>query len=154
VIIRHGEKPADGDNLTCKGLNRALALPKVLNAKFGVASSVIVPAINAGNRTKSGRMFQTVTPYAVKYNLDINSSYEENDYKRIAKDVRKRSGVVIMVWEHNAIPGLARALGVDGGFLDWGGDDFDSIWVITYKKDVATLTKDKEGLNLSSDCSF
>src|ERR1700748_3559692 len=79
VIIRHGEKPDNGDNLNCQGLNRSLALPKVLYAKFGVASAVYVPSINGGNKTKSGRMFQTITPYAVKYNLQINSSYDEDE---------------------------------------------------------------------------
>jgi hypothetical protein len=31
IFVRHGEKPAnDSGQLTCKGLNRALALPDVL----------------------------------------------------------------------------------------------------------------------------
>src|SRR5690349_3025252 len=76
VIIRHGEKPDNGDNLNCQGLNRATALPKVLYSKFGTANEIYVPAVNTGNKTKSARMFQTITPYAVKYNLDINSSYD------------------------------------------------------------------------------
>ena len=32
VIIRHGEKPTEGDNLSAQGLERALALPDVLNS--------------------------------------------------------------------------------------------------------------------------
>src|ERR1700709_617507 len=75
VIIRHGEKPDDGDNLNCQGLNRSLALPRVLYNKFGVASYLFVPVISGGKKTKSGRMFQTITPYAIKYNLPINSNY-------------------------------------------------------------------------------
>ena len=31
VIIRHGEKPTEGDNLSAEGLARALVLPDVLN---------------------------------------------------------------------------------------------------------------------------
>src|SRR6185312_8335799 len=134
VLIRHGEKPDDGDNLSCKGVNRSLALPKVLFAKYGQASAIYVPALKLGNKTKSARMFQTITPYASKYNISINSSFDEEDYKAIAKEVRKRSGVVVMAWEHNTIPGLARAFGVQGGFLNWGDNDYDSIWAITYKK--------------------
>ena len=153
VIIRHGEKPDDGDNLNCQGFNRALALPKVLFTKFGIASSVFVPMINLGDKTKSARMFQTVTPYAVRYNLQINSNYKEDDNKQIAKDVRDRSGTVVMVWEHKAIPKLAKALGVKN-VPDWSGDDFDSIWIITYKNDKAVLARDKEGLKPAVGCSF
>lgn len=41
VIIRHGENPDNGDNLNCQGLNRAMALPKVLAAKFGIAAGIM-----------------------------------------------------------------------------------------------------------------
>lgn len=154
VIIRHGEKPDNGDNLNCQGLNRAMALPKVLSSKFGIASAIYIPTINAGDKTKSARMFQTITPYAVKYNLKVNSSYDNEDYKKIAKDVVQQKGTVILVWEHNGIPHLAKALGIQEDVRDWPDSDFDSIWIITYKKGVATLTADKEGLNPSAGCPF
>jgi hypothetical protein len=36
VLIRHGEKPDSGlGQLTCKGLNRALALPALLIGRYG-----------------------------------------------------------------------------------------------------------------------
>jgi hypothetical protein len=153
VIIRHGEKPDNGDNLNCQGLNRSMALPKVLYAKFGVASQIYIPTVNAGDQTKSARMFQTITPYAAKYNLGINSSYD-TDYKKLAKDVVQQRGTVIMVWEHNAIPHIIKALGVKGNIRDWPDSDFDSIWIISYKDGKAILTADKEGLNPSVNCPF
>jgi hypothetical protein len=154
VIIRHGEKPDDGDNLNCKGFNRSLALTTALYKKFGVVSAIYVPSINTGNSTKSGRMFQTITPYAVKYNLQINSSFDDNDYKKIAKEVFNRTGTVLLVWEHNSIGHLAKALGVKGDIRDWPDSDFDSIWIITYNNGKAVLSGDKEGLNPSSNCPF
>jgi hypothetical protein len=36
VIIRHGEKPETGDNLSCQGENRALQLPAVLYKKYNI----------------------------------------------------------------------------------------------------------------------
>lgn len=154
VIVRHGEKPDNGDNLSCQGLNRAMALSKVLFAKFGIAKQIYIPRVNAGDKTKSARMFQTITPYAVKYNLDVNSSYNTEDYKQIAKDVLQQRGTVMLVWEHNAIPHIAKALGVQQDIRDWPDDDFDSIWIITYKKGKVSLTADKEGLSPSADCPF
>ena|SRR5438445_9570671 len=44
ILLRHGEKPAARlGQLTCQGLNRALALPAILNARFGRADTIIAP---------------------------------------------------------------------------------------------------------------
>ena len=68
VFIRHGEKPLKGDNLTCQGLNRALLLPNFIFKRFGVPSYLFVPGLALGEATKHARMFQTITPLAIKYN--------------------------------------------------------------------------------------
>jgi len=153
VIIRHGEKPADGDNLSCQGLNRALQLPAVLHQKFNKPDYTYVPALKMDKSTSHSRMFQTVTPFAVKYDLTINSNYDESELNNAAKSVLKKSGTVLMVWEHSAIPDLASALGVDNP-PKWAGADFDSIWIISYAGGKASLTTDQEGLNPSENCSF
>lgn len=133
VIIRHGEKPVSGDNLSCQGLNRSLALPPVLDSLFGVPGHTYVPTIQTGKSTSSVRMFQTITPFAVRYNLKVNSNYAETDTAKVAADVSKKTGTVLMVWEHHNIPGIARNLGVKG-VPDWKGSDFDSIWIIQFIK--------------------
>jgi len=133
VIIRHGEKPANGDNLSCAGLNRALALRTVLDTITGKPDHTYVPTIITGTKTNSVRMFQTVTPFAVQKNLTINSSFKETDTTGAAKDVLNRRGVVLMVWDHANIPPLAKALGVPGK-LTWNGTDFDSIWIIEFRE--------------------
>src|SRR5277367_1013399 len=44
VILRHGEKPAGGyGQLNCQGLNRAMALPRVLGKLFGKPDAVFAP---------------------------------------------------------------------------------------------------------------
>ncbi len=154
VIIRHAEKPEKGDNLTCQGLNRALLLPKLLNAKFGIPAYIFVPAIGLGESTKHSRMFQTIGPFAIKYNLTINTSHKEKDSLMIAKDLESRKGTLLLVWEHKAIAPIVRSLGVNAPNLNWPDDDYDSIWIITFKNGNAILTKDKEGLAPSKDCTF
>lgn len=154
VIIRHGEKPASGDNLSCQGFNRSVQLPKVLDSQFKVASFVYVPKIKTGAHTSSVRMFQTITPYVVEHNLAVNSSYKETDHKTVAVDVTKQVGIVLLVWEHTNIPALAQALGISKP-PTWKGTDFDSIWIITYSNKVASLdTTHKEGIKPSSQCPF
>ena len=151
IIVRHGEKPANGDNLSCQGLNRSLALPAVLYSKFGKPDFTFIPAIATGKQTGHSRMFQTVTPMAVQYNLTLDSKFDEKDFSGVAESVLKKTGTVLLVWEHSAIPGVAAALGVKGQ-LSWADDDFDSIWIITISKSGVVLTKDKEGLHPSANC--
>jgi hypothetical protein len=153
VLIRHGEKPPIGDNLNCQGLNRALLLPNVIKNKFGVPDFVYVPQMHMGKSTRYSRMFQTVMPLVSKYNLPVNSAHDEMDYDRIAADLRSKSGTVLVVWEHKALPHIAKALGISSK-LSWPDEDFDSIWIITFKNWNAVLTKDKEGLEPSADCAF
>ena len=153
VIIRHGEKPENGDNLSCQGQNRALALASVLHQKIGLPSAIYVPSLKLDNETKHSRMFQTITPFAVKYNVPINSKYDEKDSEKVAKSVLKKSGTVLMVWEHSAIQDLAKQLGVKHA-EDWLDKDFDSIWTISYDTGQAKLSLDNEGLNPSPVCGF
>jgi hypothetical protein len=153
VIIRHGEKPKDGDNLSCQGQNRALQLPAVLHQKFNVPDYIYVPALKGDESTKHSRMFQTISPFAIKYNVTINSKYNSNENEKIARSVLKKSGVVLMVWDHSAIQSLASTLGIHSA-PQWDDADFDSIWVISFDNGAAKLTTDSEGLTPSQTCHY
>jgi len=153
-LIRHGEKPDKGDNLSCQGENRALQLPSVIKKKIGLPDFTFIPSVGNGKSTSQSRMFQTITPTAVKYNLKLNSSYPETDSVQVAADIKSRKGKVLLVWEHGNIAPIVRALGVKNFDKKWHGDDFDSIWIVTIANGVATFSKDKEGINPSSNCSF
>ena len=153
VIIRHGEKPAKGDNLTCQGLNRSLQLPKLLHKKFGIPAYIYVPALLDSVSTLHARMFQTVTPFAVRYNLTVNSRFGGKDYAGIAADLLKKTGTVLLVWDHKAMAGIVEKLGVKEA-VSWPDDDYDSIWIITFAHGKAGLRKDKEGLHPEAACPF
>lgn len=159
VILRHGEKNEATDNLSCKGLHRALLLPHVLNSKFKKIAYIYVPSLSTHKSTGHARMFQTVVPFAVQDNLPVNSKFEVTATADLASEVIKKTGVVLIVWEHGNIPSIATALGVKDDHLHWEGKDFDSIWVINYTtskkgKLKASLTVDKEALNPSDACDF
>jgi hypothetical protein len=152
VIIRHGENPSKGDNLNCQGLNRSLQLPAVLYSKFGIPDYTYVPSMGHDSATKHARMYQTVIPMSVKYNLRINSQYDEKDSSNLAADIKSKNGTVLLVWDHKAIPSIVRALGVKSFSLKWNDKDFDSIWIITINKGAATFSTDKEGLLPGLNC--
>jgi len=154
VFVRHGEKEATGDNLNCQGLNRAMQLPRVLVAKFGTPAKVYAPSINSKKSTGHARMFQTATPLAVKYGLKINTEYDVQDYDALAQSLKGQSGTIVIVWEHKAMDNILKALGVKLHGMKWGDDDFDSIWVVSFKHGKAELTTDKEGLHPVGACAF
>ena len=153
VFIRHGEKPTKGSNLTCDGFNRSLQLPSLISKRFGVPANVYVPALGLGTDTKHCRMFETAVPLAVKYNLTLNTKFEEKDASGLAADILKQKGLVLVVWEHKAIAPVLQALGVTQELV-WDDNDFDSIWIVTFYKGVAVYTKDTEGIVTSSTCPF
>ena len=157
VIIRHGEKPDSGLNLSCKGYNRSLALPNFIVSQFGVPTYIYVPNIRIGKSTNSVRMYQTVVPLVVKYGLVVNSRHAETDSTGIVADILRKKGTVLIVWDSKNIPPLTRNLGVKKKDLKWVTNDFDTIWVIDYRKNkkgklVAELSIAAEGLDPSSEC--
>lgn len=154
VLIRHGEKPKLGSGLSCKGINRANALPSVLKEKIGIPSLIYVPSVAGSDAAKHSRMSQTITPFAEKYHLSINSNYRVNDLNAVAKDILKQKGTVLVVWEHKGLSDLAGRLGVKEK-LHWSDSDFDSIWIITFsKKGKARFYTDHEALHPATKCAF
>jgi hypothetical protein len=151
ILIRHGEKPDQGDNLSCQGLNRALQLPAVLQQKFGIPNHIFVPAINEGKATKVARMYQTIVPFAVKYNIDVNTKYDVDDIDGITGAIKKQQGEVLLVWEHKKIIKIIKALGINTEDK-WDDNDFDSIWIISFNNGVPILTKDKENIHPAATC--
>ncbi|MBV8662450.1 MAG: hypothetical protein JO107_05060, partial [Hyphomicrobiales bacterium] len=79
VFLRHGEKPALGlGQLDCRGLNRALALPKVIAAAFGKPDAIIAPdpadqKRDAGQSYDYVRPLATIEPTAVAFGLPVEA---------------------------------------------------------------------------------
>jgi hypothetical protein len=89
---------------------------------------------------------------AVKYNLIINTKYAERDSKGLVSDIKSKTGTILVVWEHREIPSIVRAFGIQNFKLTWGDDDYDSIWIISFKNGTTTITFDKEALLPSVSC--
>ena len=80
VAIRHAEKPpASLGQLTCKGLNRALALPKVLIPRYGKPDRIYAPDPGTrigrlGNLSYSYvRPLITIEPTAIQLGMPVNA---------------------------------------------------------------------------------
>ena len=82
VVLRHGEKPPGGlGQINCKGLNRSLALPKVLIGRFGRANAIFAPnpAVQMRENSLSANMYSyvrplaTIEPTAIALGLPVNT---------------------------------------------------------------------------------
>lgn len=133
VIIRHAEKPAVGGNLNELGLARSLSLSSVLD-KFGDFKHIYVPTVKqVGTATEHMRPLQTIIPFAIIHNLEINTKYKRNKVDKLAEVAKKQTGDVLIVWTSTRIPKLAEALGVASP-PKWEEADYDSVWIITYPR--------------------
>ncbi|HEX2608909.1 MAG TPA: histidine phosphatase family protein [Flavisolibacter sp.] len=151
VIIRHGEKPEIGDNLSCQGFQRALQLAGVLHQKFGSVQQVCVPTINTGKKTSTARMYQTILPFAIRHNVTVNSKYDVNETEKLAEWLKEQSGTSLVVWEHKEIAKLAKDLGTQVT-EKWDEADFDTILILTKNKGTIVLSRDRENIHPSATC--
>lgn len=171
VFIRHAEKAPGGlGQLSCKGLNRALALPAVIAGRYGRPDAVFAP--NPAQKKPDGadsydyvRPLATVEPTAIRFGLPVNASfgYSETDKLRAALlDPALSNAVVLVAWEHHAlnamVPAMVAALGGDPKPVEaWGSEDFDTVWKVTIERDGGRtqvgFDRESEGLQGQlSDC--
>jgi len=166
VMFRHAEKPAAGlGQLSCQGLNRALALPAVLLAAYGKPAALYAP--DPGVAKEDGgvsynylRPLATIEPTAIRAGLPVNTAWGWNDIAHLQAELLKPSHegqTLFVAWEHHELEDLARAIlkkrGGDAGLVGkWHGDDFDSIYVLTLRSGGGTTFKvESEGLDHQSD---
>lgn len=171
VCVRHGEKPAAGlGQLTCRGLNRALALPKVLLAKFGEPQYIFAP--NPADRVSDHghdyyyvRPLMTIEPTAIRCGLPVNANYGFADVKGLEKELAKskyQDATVFLAWEHGYLDVFAKNMvkhhgGDPATVPHWPGADYDTIFVFKITtvngQESFKFSIDHEGLNnLSDEC--
>jgi hypothetical protein len=169
VCLRHGEKPSGGlGQLTCRGLNRALALPKVLLAKYGTPNFVFAPNPTQKSdmdRYNYVRPLMTIEPTAIRCGLPVNTQFGYKEIKGLENELQKpkyQKATIFVAWEHAYLDvfvrDLVKAQGGDPAKVpDWPGKDFDSIFLVKIThgadRDTISFTIDHEGLNdLTDDC--
>jgi len=167
VCIRHGEKPHGGrGQLNCRGLNRALALPDVLLAKYGTPQFVFAPNpshIADGNPDYYYvRPLVTIEPTAIRCGLPVNTKYGFDEIKGLENELQKpkyQNATVFIAWEHILLDRFATNMvkdnGSDAKVPDWPGGDYDTIFVfkVTRQGDQKNFSfeVDHEGLDGLSD---
>jgi hypothetical protein len=171
VCLRHGEKPKGGlGQLTCQGLNRALALPKVLLGKYGKPQFIFAPNPTQKVDGTPGfggyyyvRPLVTIEPTAIECGLPVNTEFGYAEIDGLQNELKKKEywkATVFVAWEHGLldrfVKNLVKANGLDPAKVPiWQGKDYDTIFLIKIVRsnggESASFTIDHEGLNGLSD---
>jgi hypothetical protein len=166
VFFRHGEKPSgDYGQLTCQGLNRALALPNVLLTRYGTPQWLYAP----NPSVKLGGFFYvrplaTIEPTAIRAVKPVSTYYAYNNVTGLQSALiksTKANDTIFVAWEHaylvKAVQNIINAYGGGATVPAWQYGDYDSLYVVrvnyTSSGPKATLDIEKEGLNgLPTSC--
>jgi hypothetical protein len=168
VMFRHAEKPAAGlGQLSCQGLNRALALPAVLLGTYGQPAALYAPnpgvvKEDEGQPYNYLRPLATIEPTAIRAGLPVNTTWGWRDIGALQEELLKPAHdgqTLYFAWEHHELEDLARALlatrGGDPGLVKkWHDGDFDTVYVLTLPTHGnASFSAEREGLdNQSATC--
>lgn len=140
LIIRHTGKPASGAGLSPSGQQRAAAYVEYFQRYRLDAQPLHLDClIAAADTPQSRRSRLTLEPLSEAYQLPIDTRFQDQDVKRLARALRSQpSGRSILIcWHHEEIPALIRALGVDPDWLlphgKWPPTVYD--WVIQLQYD-------------------
>jgi hypothetical protein len=172
VFLRHGEKPEkEIGQLNCQGLNRALALPRVLISKFGRPEYIFAPSaarlatISGGAGYNYLRPLATIEPTAIELGLPVNADFAYSNITGLRSELtgqKYQNALVFVAWEHHQLENIVKQLvsefhGDPAQVPHWKGDDFDSLYIVRIATRAGTrsisFTQDQEGLsNLSVDC--
>lgn len=164
VIVRHAEKPAQGlGQLSCQGLNRALALAPLLLTRYGRPTALYAPnpaqmKQDRGVAYAYVRPLATIEPLAVRAGLPVDVHWGMTDVPDMGEQlILARSGTQVVAWEHHWAENLARYLMSRLGanpleVPEWQDEDFDSIYVVRIKDGAdgarqASFSREAEGLD-------
>jgi len=153
LLIRHAEKPRPGrrggfdvrgrpddHSLTAQGWQRAGAWAELFAPSLpGVAGGFPRPtAVFASARTgaegpvgsKSRRPVETAQPLADKLGLTLDCRFAEGQEAALAEAALQAAGTVLICWQHERLPDIARRISADRPVpAAWPDDRFNPVLV-------------------------
>ena len=135
ILIRHAEK--------------LVAFITSDPAMTALGTPVAVFATQTTKHDDGQRTQETVAPLAKSLKLQEQTPYLGKDYAALAKAILANPAyagkTVLICWNHEEIPQLAAALGVNPEPPKWKGSVFDLVYIISYSNGKATLTTSRYG---------
>jgi len=164
IFMRHGEKPSGGyGQLTCQGLNRSLALPDVLLAKFGTPTYLYAPnpavrIVDPAGTFYYVRPLATIEPTAIRIGRNVRTKYGYNDIASLEAALitpTKDDSTIFVAWEHvylqRVVQNIMNHYGGGAKVPAWISGDYDTLFVVRVQYAGGAINArfsiDREGLN-------
>jgi hypothetical protein len=164
VFFRHGEKPSGGyGQLTCQGLNRAIALYDALIPRYGKPAYLFAPNPTPKISDSAGyfyyvRPLATIEPMAIRLGRPVNAHYGYNDITSLTNAITGSgyaSSTVFVAWEHlylvKAVQMILNKYNAGITAPAWTSGDYDSLYIVKLVNTDgyvrASFSRDYEGLN-------
>jgi hypothetical protein len=139
LIVRHAEKPKEGNSLTPQGFARAQAYTHYFAPFHLDGRPFEINALYAGHDSKNSmRPRLTLEPLSQTLHLPLNTDFQTDDPAALADSLRASShgDHVLIAWRHGKIPALVTALGGDPAQLipdaKWPDDVYDWVLILHY----------------------
>jgi hypothetical protein len=144
VLVRHGEKPPGGlGQLTCKGLNRSLALPALLIGRYGKPDFIYAPnpSVQVNDRSSNNysyvRPLATIEPTAIRLGMPVNTQIGFLQIDDLQKELLQPAyahSLIFVAWEHEKLYAFAKQMLQSYGtgpvqVPDWPNSDYETIYV-------------------------
>jgi hypothetical protein len=167
VLIRHGEKPPTGlGQLTCRGLNRALALPTVLIGRYGTPDFIYAPnpSVQVNDRSTNSysyiRPLATIEPTAIRLGMPVNAQIGFDRIDLLQQALLQPAyahSLIFVAWEHDKLREFAvqmlQTYGNNPAQVPlWPNSDYETIYIFHITRSGkdntphATLEIQKENL--------
>lgn len=141
LLIRHGEKPEGkrDPHLTAAGSQRAARWAELLGTCD--PRPEILLATKPSAEHPSLRPIETLQPLADRLKLKIETPFLSDAHASLAATIRTNARFtgrsVVICWVHQSLPELARELGATNAPATWHGEDYGSVWRLTYSTNGA-----------------
>ncbi|MFY9223513.1 MAG: hypothetical protein WAQ98_12640 [Blastocatellia bacterium] len=160
LMVRHAEKPDEGDLLSVAGQERAQAYTIYFqNYAIDGKPIEIKYLFAAEDSDNSERPRLTIEPLSKVLNLEINTKHKDHKYQELAdhilQDNKYDNSNLVICWHHGQILQFAQALGVNLDKLPaesnwpttWPEDVFGWLLQISYDSDSNIVTSKTNCIN-------
>jgi hypothetical protein len=152
LVIRHAEKPDDGDGLSAEGEVRARAYVNYFKNFSVDGQQLKLDYLFAAADSKgSHRPRLTIEPTSKALGLAIDTRFKNKDFQGLADEIRSKphGKAILIAWHHGEIPELLDALDADTNKVlpnaKWPEDVFG--WVIRFRYDPNGQLIDAKRIN-------
>ena len=143
LVIRHGEKPDKGPELTAAGKARAQNYVKYFqNFTMDGQPLKLDYLFAAADSKASHRARETIEPTSQSLGLPIDSQFADLQFQKLADEIlaTPHGKNILICWHHGEIPKLVQALGADPKLLfpkkgEWPDDVYNWVIQLRYNAD-------------------